>query len=772
MRRPILMAVTAGLLSVAAWAQETPTGPPTLTDLTIQAVNLDSALRRTRDAAVRHRLLDELEKVKHQMGPYDAKGNRVKCQAMWHDTVLGSLETETKRLSGRPAGSKPKPMVADARLHVRRMAAACLTHGWRMPSDTPKYQMDVFGQYLANNTCVLDALFESLSDAEARAAKADGQAGDRAAAGAMLEKARAGTEQMGEAARRLAALPPAAITKSALAEVLGQFVQGLTAARDAEWALREDAPAKEEADAATQTETPPPAEAPPMTDVEKARLAKIRAVAAALEGDDWTILRRYLERFAAAVEAGFSVVSARPQAREFLDQIGQAANLIQGLVASKIITPEYLAARRDDLAAALEMMTSPLNRASGYAALGNVLAADRLRRQVEAAGLTDPAAAGIVEAYYTLAPKLAASEAVADIAIGRQLASACLTVAGRLGRSRGGPPQDMVPKLCECYARQEGIFATELEQAGLLLASAPDKGVPLLARAASRVDDLALIVRAGNVVEAVERFRPARTAAVTAQLTRAAQELVLDFAAPAIPRQTLGSLVRPFEDLASFPIAGPEYRRVVNRLGGRGYAAAAGVLSMELSVGIDAASTGDPAPLRQALGARHLFGLMRHRAMAEAAELQRAGVANLLVFSVPEKVWETFLENTDKRLRVMFAEYAKTGHRVSWLGTCAQWDAAYRLVAAGQRQTLDALLEGESELDFLIRNLQRVAVPDPPDARWYAWCVGYHVTEAAVTTNAGFDATAQWHRDQMGNYDDDLARVELDPDRAAKGAAK
>ena len=122
MRRSILMAVTVALLSVPVCAQTTATGPPTLAELTTQAVNLDAALRRTRDAAARRRLLDELEKVKHQMGPYDVKGKRITCQAMWHDTALASVEKEVKRLSRRPAGSKPKPMVADARLHVRRKA--------------------------------------------------------------------------------------------------------------------------------------------------------------------------------------------------------------------------------------------------------------------------------------------------------------------------------------------------------------------------------------------------------------------------------------------------------------------------------------------------------------------------------------------------------------------------------------------------------------------------------------------------------------------------
>ena len=774
-RRTIVFAVAVGLLCAAASAQSTATAPPTLEDLTTQAVNLDSALRRTRDAAARRHLLGALEKVKHQMGPYNSRGKRIKCQAMWHDTALVSLEKEVKRLSNRPAGSKPKALAADARLHTRRMAVACLKHGWRMPGGTPKYQVDVFGQYLANNIRVLDALFESLSDAETREAKADPPAGDRAAARAALEKARLGIDQMGEAAKQLEAMPHEAILQSSLAGVLGPFVQGLTAARDAQWVLREGAAANGETTAegdATATDTAPPAEAPPMTEAETARIAAIRQVAAHLEGDDWTTISRYLERFAAAVEAGFAVVSARPQAREFLGQIEQAANLVRSLQTSKIITPEYLAVRQDGVVSALEAMQSPLTRAKGFANLKSVETEDQFRRRIEAAGLTDQTAAGLVQTCYVLAPELEASDVTTDVSLGAQARRTCRTLGLRLVRMRNWPPEGMSPKLAGCYKRQAAIFRQELEQAGLQLPDTPDEGLPLLASAVSRADDLALIVRAAGVLDVVKQYRPARALAVTAQLTRAAQDLVLDYAAPAPQRLTLSGLVGPFEDLAVFPIAAPEYRRLLNRLGGRAYAAATGVLSRELSAGIDAASTGNPVPLRRALGARHLFGLVRNRAMAEAAGLHRAGTANLLTFSVPEKVWKPFTEELDKRLRIMLADYARTGHRVAWLATAAHWHSVYTSVVAGQRQTIDARLEGESGLDFLIRNLQRVAVPNPPTERYYAWRIGYHATEAAVTMNAGLDAPAEWHRDQMDGYDGYLAKVELDPDRAAGGEAK
>jgi len=467
------------------------------------------------------------------------------------------------------------------------------------------------------------------------------------------------------------------------------------------------------------------------------------------------------------------VASARPQAREFLGQIEEAADLARRLQASKIITPEYLALRQVGLASALEAMQSPLTRARGYANLQIVQAEDQFRQRIEAAGLTEGAASGLVQTRYVLVPRLDASDTATDVALGDQARRSCRAIAAKFEKMQSDwPPKGMSPKLRDCYKRQAAIFRKDVEQAGLKLPAAPDEGLPLLAGAVPRGDDLGLIVRAGKALDAVKTYRPTRTAAVAVQFTRATQDLVLSYTAPGVPRQTLVGLVKPFEDLATFPIAGPEYRRVLGRLGGRAYPAAAAILSRELSVGIDAASTGDPVPLRQALQAAALFALLENRAAVEEAGLAKAGVANLLAFSMPEKPWKPFAENLDKRLRIMLADYARTGHRVTWLRTAAHWNLIYRSVAAGQRQTLDARLEGESDLDFLIRNLERVAVPTPPDARWYAWYVGYHATEAVVAMNAGLDATAEWHRDQMSGYESYLEKVELDPDRATKGAAK
>lgn len=182
--------------------------------------------------------------------------------------------------------------------------------------------MDAFGQYLVNNTRVLDALFESLSAAQAREAKAVPEAGDRTAAKAALEKAREGIEQMGKAADSMTAAP----SDTALVPLLGQFVHGLVAAREAEAVLQADEQTKDKAkedETGPEDETQEPVEPPPMTEQEKTRIAKVKAAAAGLvespvatglEGEDWTRISRYLERFAAAVEAGFTVTRARKPA--------------------------------------------------------------------------------------------------------------------------------------------------------------------------------------------------------------------------------------------------------------------------------------------------------------------------------------------------------------------------------------------------------------------------------------------------------------------------
>ena len=159
-----------------------------------------------------------------------------------------------------------------------------------------------------------------------------------------------------------------------------------------------------------------------------------------------------------------------------------------------------------------------------------------------------------------------------------------------------------------------------------------------------------------------------------------------------------------------------------------------------------------------------MFSLLKRRAAANTYRLDKAAVSNMVSFSIPEKLWATFVENTDTKLRTTFAQYVKEGpSRAAWLAVPAEWDVVYAPVAAAQRLTLDARTEGESDLDLLLRNLEQATVPPSGRHAGFAWLVGYHATEAAFAMNAGMDAVAAWHRSVLQSYDNALRSVDLAP---------
>lgn len=781
MRRAILIAAIFALAAAPASAQ---TVRPTLQQLSTQAADLDKAMRRTADPVERKRLLEDLEKVRHQMGPFDASGVRVKCQAMWHDMALQALEAEIKRLAAAPAGS-----TAEAHLPTRRMAAACLTHGWRIYDGRTKYQVDVFGEYLWNNIRTLDALFDAIGSWSAKEAKLDASSEEVSVYRPALAGARSGIEQMGKAADAMAKAGPDAETT--LVPILGDFLRGLAAVRDADQALVEHS-RKKAKPAAESAETPVP-EPPPMTAQEKDQLAKVKDIAGRLTGDAWAPTSADLTRFAGVIEAGFQVPSAHPNARELLQQIRQAAAMAEGLSASKAVPPEYVKARQDEFALIFRLISTPADRERGYTRLGAAWQEDRFRRVVEAAGLSAAAAKGLMLGQYQVLPELTAASASTTAAAAavvtatqqaRALRAAGETIVTTFERMAAWPPKDMAPKLPECYARQEAIFRGEVDQAAAAMpapqAAAGGAGdrtaaIQKLALAAGRAGDLVLIVRADVVVRAATKYRPGRAQAMHAQVVRACQELVVKSAQPAAPRQALETLVRPFENLDKFPLPETEYSRSAGALAGRAYPSAVGMLLIDIGAGIDAASAGDPSVLAAALTVRPLFGLVRTRAVADTCRLEKAGSANLVTFSFPEKVWAPLARALDPKMQMLLADYARNGRVKAGPAlprTAAAWDEVYGAVACGQRLSLDARTEGQTDLDFLVRNLERVAAATPGTPTYYAWITGYHAIEAAVSMEAGLETVAEYHRAVLRSYDDYLRETDLDPGRQGAGKAK
>ncbi|MFO8013832.1 MAG: hypothetical protein R6X20_11085 [Phycisphaerae bacterium] len=758
----MLLAVLTGL----AAGQETVVETPTVQSLTRQAALLQDDIRRSHNPEARKRLVQRLELVYHQMGPTDANGQRIHCQAMWHDRALEHLGQEMKRLSGREvplAQAQAGALVRHGRVTVRRMARACLTHGWRIYRGYDKYQVDAFGQYLANNLATLDDLLKRLGNLSAPAAGEEADAKGETA----LAKARAGLAQMQEAADALAELP--SDRPAALLPPLGTFVEGLTAVREAVEGVRGPDPAEAE------TEAPPPAEAepagsPPMTEAEKDRSAAIRETAAGLTGPDWAPVAEHLQRFAAMIETGFTLPSARPKARELLEQTERAAGLAKDLAADTLLDAARRASRRDRLQSVLALMGRPAERATGYAELARLCDEDAFRRRVKAIGVSPEAGRGLVDVYYRVAPTWRKSTSAQVVRNGVAMASACAGIVRTMEQMRDGPPDDMAAGLKKCYDRQKDLFRREVELAGVRAHKAPEDALPLLQAADQRGDDLALIVRADTVVQSIRRYQPRQAGTMYQQVLSAAQELVVNPDHAARTRAHLWSLVRPFEALESFPAPDPALRRTLSRLLGQVYTAAVTKLSRDLGAGIHRAAAGDPTPLRIALRADDLFRLARTRALAEEARLQQVGVANLAAFSMPPEIWTSFRGGLDRRLQAQFTAYVRGARTTLWYTGPRDLEAVYGPVVAAQRQTREARFPGEPDLDFLLRNLARAAVPKPSDPARYAWAAGYHATEAAATTLADFDVVADWHARRLRPFRTYLDRVDLSPPEAQEAA--
>ncbi len=771
MRCAIPTAMLLVLLVGPAAGQEAAEEVPTVEALSQQAAALQEDIRRSHNPEARRRLVQRLELVYHQMGPIDATGKRIHCQAMWHDRALERLGQEMQRLAGRDvplAEAHAGALVRHGRMSVRRMARACLTHGWRIPPGPPKYQVDAFGQYLANNLEPLDELLKRLGGVSAPAAdQADeGEAGDDKAA--ILEQARTGLAAMQQAADAMSETP--SNQPAALIPPLGRFMEGLTAVREAVEGIRAPDPA--------ETDAPPPDEAdpavsPPMTEAEKARVAALREAAAALTeatggtGESaWGAVAEHIERFAGMIEAGFTVASARPKARELLGQMERSARLARDSATSPLLSEAMRTERREDLLKALTYVGRSAYRAAGYTRLERLDRQDAFRRRVSAGGLSAETGRGLVQAYYEVAPAWRDSTSAQVVRNGTAMLGACTAIVRTLERMGDWPPDGMADALRQCYDRQKNLFLREVELAGARADAEPEEALPLLQAAERRGEDLALIVRAETVVQAIKRYRPRQAGPMYQRVIQAAQGLVVDPDTAGRTRARLAGLVQPFEALESFPAPDPQRRRTLTRLLGQVYTAAVTKLSRDLGAGINLAAGGNPVPLRTTLRADDLFRLARRRALAEEARLQQVGVANLSAFSMPPEVWTSFHGGLDRRLQALFTAYAREARTAIWYTRPRDLEAVYSPVVAAQRQTLDERFQGEADLDFLLRNLGRVAVPDPSDPDRDAWAVGYHATEATVTLLADLDVVADWHRRRLRPYRQHLDRVDLTPPTA------
>jgi len=764
--------VLAALVLAAPGSRAAQPADPFAVDYTHEITRLQQKLKNARNAEDRSRIADDLERTLHQMGPFDADGNRVHPKAMWHDTAIEALSAEVKRLESRPPTNPNLALAHEARLQTRRMASACLLAGWGfLAEDALKYQVDAFGQYLANNLKVLDSLFDELGQWCAKKRRLEADSPARAVYETSLDRAQEGVTKMREAADQVAALTGP--DGEALAAAFGLYVEGLRAVRDADLALAQaeaaaPPPPSEEA-ASPASAAPAPGEPPPMTEEEKQRIAQVRQSAAALEGEAWQEIRQRLQRYADAIANGFAVASARPKAREFLDHIEQAAALALSLHEGKGVYPGYLEERLNGLKGALGRMESPLARADGYATLRWLWDTDRNRRVIAGGPVTPKAAEGIAYAIYVVQDEWRHKANRKTIERGLLLNRETRKIVSLLESLSNWPPKNLRRELKELYTRQLPVFSRALEDAGLAFATG-DTDVGRIVNAADAGRDLQRLVRAQHVHDLSAQYLPARAGAMYEQLVVAAANLVLRQEPLGRARGQLDRLLQPFERLEQFKMPETRHQRAVTQIAGSAYSGARAFLNHEIAEGIQAASDGNPRSLQSALVADGMFSLLWRRSVVLTHRLDRFGLGNLAPLSLPESVWTRFITKMDQTLRSTLAAYPKLRQQNDnrSLEALAMGDNLYRIAAAAQRLTADARSPGEPDVDFLLRNLEATAVPEPRFNTWQHWASGYHATEAAGALLAGYNSTAEWHRSMLSRYQWPLTNVNLEPNEESQ----
>ncbi|MCX5683662.1 MAG: hypothetical protein NT049_08260, partial [Planctomycetota bacterium] len=514
--------------------------------------------------------------------------------------------------------------------------------------------------------------------------------------------------------------------------------------------------------AAGDAATPEP---PPMTAAEKNSIESIRRIMARLKGEAWAYTVSGMERYVGAVENGVQLPIARPKARELLANLETLAALAEGLDASKAAYPEYVQMRQKQLEPVFLGMMDAESRPAAYARLDAMWKDDEFRRQVDAGGLPPASAQGLMRAFYDVVPRLLRDATDGAAPQGQAIRAACLAVAGLFEKATAGPPKDMTPALRDGYLRLQKDFRSEVEAAGAALPADTAGGVAKLTAAAGAAHGMDLLVRTDAALKAIAKHKVSRGQTLIAQALRLAQDMAIKQGAEAAAAaQTLELFIQSFEELGRFPMPEQDLARTVNALVGRAYGPASTALNQALGAGLDAAAGGDPVPLRQALAAQNMFGLLRRRAQAAAYHLDKAPTTNLATFSVPENVWSKFVPTLDKKMQEAFAQYGSQGAtRAPYIAAMAEWDYVYADVIAGVRMTQDGRLEGEADLDLLMRNLERATLASPDRQAANLWAVGYHATEAAVSLAAGFDTVAAWHRNLMRGCDAALRTVDLAP---------
>jgi len=749
----LVTAAAAGLLIVLATLCAA-AAPSRAERLTGRIRSAEKKLRTEKDPDKRRDLINELETAKHELGPKDSAGNRITCQAMWHDAALRDVETSIRRLGLRSRPKGGAAVALDARLAVQRMAAIGLSCGWHYSdSSVPaKYQFDALGTYLHNNLPAIDKLFDEVAAHLAREAAPVPEGPGRQAMLNALAEVKDGIGRMAKAVDDFNTIDSSTTSgREKRMKTLPAFVDGLRTVHEAERTLAELAERSKATEADGQAPADAePTEAPALTDADKAAIGKAARLITSIQGQGWEDVRAKLQQFVTIAESGLKVPSSRTKAQQLLHVLTATAEHIKELSASKSAYPEYVARRQESLTETLGYLSHPGYRRSRISRLRLMFKGDNDRRALDRSPLSPEACRGLMQAK-RIPESAFGSDSKAyyrHYAFLKHVES----IVAVLGTVSQWPPPDMAGQLEPLCSQSVAAFLRDAEALG----KAPRDDVEAFGEAVSGVGglagDLERLVKADQAVKAAAKYAPTQAGLLYGQLVKRMEKIILDPSADRKALRTdLDEFFGPFRELAELRLPGPGHSQTAVKLVGAGYKAAVNRLGTSLARNLTSAAKGNSTWLGETLDARSMFHLLRHRVVAEQGGFAKTPTANLDPFSIPEKPWTQFVAALDKHLRSALTQYGTMrGPGQTAVQGLGDWDKVYCAIAAAQYLTPSARQSDESEMDFLMRHLEQTADPNPPDEAWLPWAVGYHSLEAAVCLASGYDGTAGWHLHQLG----------------------
>jgi len=801
--------LTAGVLALAAGAavaaaqREDP-----LISLTKRLASLSAKLRTTRSRDERAELREEIEWTKHRLGPTDAAGRRIACEALWHDAALRDLEAALRRAGGAAAirkaaeGGRFRPA-------LQQMAAVGLTRGWADPDGVDRYRFDIAGVRIATHLEELDGLLGRAaghltsanrsvlpaappptppSDAGDEAAPTSGAAGAGAGTGASpAEEARGPapdgfwSRKAADAAGREAAPEPPppeapapdstdADARTQALEViqdgLARLVDAATraasadrttkAGRDAQLAalvafldaLTDVHRATAALDAAGPTGPVvlPPEATPGLTEAHRAALAEAKAVLAAIADPSWQGIRDDLSALLGTAEAGLKVPRARREASRLLQVVTRTAVYIHDLLESRVALPETVTDRQEAIEEAMEYLEKRTYREAGYRRLLRIAAGDTLRRSLDASGLEAEAARGLLRLLHTPRDAFPVKDGSQHRA--RFLENVETTIRA-VGRAETGPPEGIDPRCASLHAQTSAA----LRGAAADLGAEPPADPALLrqraADTAAYATDLGRLERAGRVIRGAHRLMGERAERLAESIRRRVDTFVLTAAADSRDeRRDFDLYLSSLESLANLRMPEKAHTAAALRLSGGAYRSAAGRFGEKLTRNFASAAQGNTEHLALTLGAVPMFTVLRHRAIAETTGLGDMDPADLDPFAFPPKPWQAYVSAMDRRLAALLKSYGTIRGWDRGVATALwEWDGVYATVLAAAHLSRTGADAGgaSARLDRLVRRLGRAAEPRVDREVWIGWATGYRTLEAAVCLMSAYPATAEEH---------------------------